>query len=162
MSTLFQQAKFLEAAQTGDLEKVKMGIAAGIDIETRGALGDTALIIAADKGNLAVAKYLLESGADIHAKNNDAYTPLIASVSPLSYLEIPDQNRLDIIKLMLEFGADKNMKTKHNLSALDCARDNELDSVVELLSGNYQESFFENKLLEEGIKTEDVDRTLNF
>jgi ankyrin repeat protein len=49
---------------------------AGAQTETRNKSGNTALQLASLKGNINIARMLLESGADIHAESNDKGTAL--------------------------------------------------------------------------------------
>jgi ankyrin repeat protein len=49
---------------------VKLCLRKGAVINAQNAAGDTALLLAADAGHRAVAKHLLECGADPSYKNN--------------------------------------------------------------------------------------------
>jgi ankyrin repeat protein len=49
---------------------------AGAQTETRNKSGNAALQLASLKGNINIARMLLESGADIHAESNDKGTAL--------------------------------------------------------------------------------------
>ena len=54
-----------------NLDDVKSFIAKGVDINADDGYGNTPLILAAQNGNYAIAKYLIDNGADIDAQNND-------------------------------------------------------------------------------------------
>ena len=55
----------LSAVGDGDLECVRKWIEVGANINAKDASGKTPLILAAKVGNLALVKFLLESGADM-------------------------------------------------------------------------------------------------
>lgn len=156
MNKKFYETEFLKAAKNGELAKVKLYLESGMDIETKGAFGDTALILAAYDEHYETASFLLRQGANVNVQNDDGDTPLISCVLALSSCEKVDDNRLSVIKLLLENNADTGMVEKNNLTALDYARDNDLDSIVDLLSSNYQASFFEQQKLSESINNETV------
>jgi len=61
--------KFIDRAQEGNLELVKMYIQLGVNIHTK---DDCALMWSSNNGHLSVVKYLVEHGANIHAKDNYA------------------------------------------------------------------------------------------
>jgi len=58
---------------------------------------------------LQLVKSLLASGADINAKDNNGWTPLI---------EAAQEDHLEIVTLLLEKGADINSKTTKGATAL--------------------------------------------
>ncbi|XP_059488485.1 uncharacterized protein LOC132204174 isoform X2 [Neocloeon triangulifer] len=65
------------ACLTGKLENVQYFLGLnGFSVEKKGKEGKTALHWAAQKGHIAVAKFLLSKGADVNALNDDNDTPL--------------------------------------------------------------------------------------
>ena len=68
---------FLENCKKGDLEKVKLLLSQGADIETKGVHGNTPLISASRNGCLEIVKHLLSQGAEIEAKDYYGDTALI-------------------------------------------------------------------------------------
>ena len=90
-----------DAAQDGDLKLVKELLTENVDIENAdNVLGNTLLHLAAAEGHLSMVIYLLDRGANIHAKTKipfDYFTPLhLAS----------HEGHLKIVIYLLERGAD--------------------------------------------------------
>ena len=67
---------FFQAVNDGDLDSVVLSIETGIDIDTRDDRGATALHIAAYRGQIDIAEYLILQGADLTLVNNDGLTAL--------------------------------------------------------------------------------------
>ena len=60
----YSQGSFIQYARAGDLETVRLFVAAGLDLNKgQGEDKTTALIAAASQGHLAVVRFLVESGA---------------------------------------------------------------------------------------------------
>ena len=85
-----------DAAEAGDLERVRVLVEQGADIET-GKYGWTPLTIAAATGRLAVVRYLVVQGADMEKTDNWGWTPLIAATC---------SDHLDVVRYLVERGAD--------------------------------------------------------
>lgn len=65
-----------EAAADGDVEKVKLLISAGADVNAKNKDGDTALHIASKQCRVEIAEILVAKGADVSVKDRIAQTPL--------------------------------------------------------------------------------------
>lgn len=63
------EEQFRRAARAGDLEAVKVALAAGIGVDAKSDYGATALLFACDREHEAVVNLLLEKGADPNAKD---------------------------------------------------------------------------------------------
>lgn len=90
--------EFWKAAKNNDVELLKNLIDEGIDVNTTTEYGATALMYAADKGNLEAVNLLLENGADPNLKD------LFYESSP--YLWISYTGNVEMIKSMIKHGAD--------------------------------------------------------
>ena len=67
---------FFQAVNAGDLDSVILSIETGLDIDTQDDRGATALHIAAYRGQIDIAEYLILQGADLTLVNNDGLTAL--------------------------------------------------------------------------------------
>jgi predicted Ser/Thr protein kinase len=77
----------LQAAEEGQVERVKKLIRKGVNLEARDEMGETALMKAAHKGYIHTVKLLLANGADVHAKNPFGETALsLASREGRAYI----------------------------------------------------------------------------
>ncbi|UCB47162.1 MAG: ankyrin repeat domain-containing protein [Spirochaetota bacterium] len=68
------QGELFEAIKNGDLHQTELLIKKGADVNATNDKHDTALILAADIGNIEIVKLLIDHGADVHAKGGRAYT----------------------------------------------------------------------------------------
>ena len=115
----------LFASRDGDLQAVQALLAAGAAINlVSGGEHSTPLVIATANGHYEVAKLLLDHGANPNIANIDGLTPLYATINmqyaPVSWAPNPltDQEKvthLDLMKALLEHGADPNARLKKKL-----------------------------------------------
>jgi ankyrin repeat protein len=66
----------LRAAESGDADKLRVFLRAGMPVDTRDARDWTPLMVASFNGNESVAKLLIENGANPTACDRGGYTPL--------------------------------------------------------------------------------------
>lgn len=120
---------FIDDCAVGNLDGVLEAIDKGIDVNAIGADDDPAIVIAARTGQIAVIKTLVRAGADVTGRGMGYYsdeTALMGSVSCLSIggltaYSISEQQRgrlYEAISLLLDLGADVNIKTKYGDTAL--------------------------------------------
>ena len=93
----------LFAAHNGDVETVRMLVAAGADVNDVAASGTSALVIAAHSGHGPLGIFLLEQGADPNAAGA-GYTALHAAVL---------RSQVELVEVLLEHGADLNAVVEH-------------------------------------------------
>jgi len=85
-------------------------IKAGADIETLNNNKETPLFTAVQAGEPAYIQLLIEAGAELNIFNNEGQTPLIAAATRKNKKE-------DIIKLLLDSGADASIKDRDRKAA---------------------------------------------
>ena len=124
----FGDTAFMNAASNGNVEVMKLLLAKGTDVNVVDtndgigvkngpiALGDfTALHFAAPTGGSAAVKLLLDAGAKVNVQDVRGMTPLVLAIGT-------DRPDIDVIRLLLAKGADKNLKSKDGESAVDWAK----------------------------------------
>ncbi|WP_419788510.1 ankyrin repeat domain-containing protein [Mucilaginibacter sp. SP1R1] len=67
------------AVQNNDLRDVKLLVGHGAEVDWRDAFKTTALMYAANKGNKDIVIYLIKSGADVKAKDEQGNSVLSAA-----------------------------------------------------------------------------------
>jgi|GEM_PF-4546161 len=111
------------AAEQGDIARVRVLLAAGVDPNQPDFRDQTALIQAASQGQTQVVEVLLAAGAAAK-QNNHLYSPLIAATY---------YGHVETVKCLLEAGADVNWESPMLGNALDCAQGNDYEEIVDLL-----------------------------
>ena len=110
----------LYAARDGRLEIVQILVAAKADLNQPDANGITPLIMAISNNYVNVARFLIDRGADIHASDWYGRTALwsaletrnmdVDNATMVNSIDRPPL--LDLIRVLLEKGADPNVRTK--------------------------------------------------
>jgi ankyrin repeat protein len=109
---------FIRAAQSSDLELLKLLLARGADPKARTDHGDNALTAAAGVGwvegvtyehsprqNVETVKFLLDLGLDPNGGNNDGRTPLMVAAA---------KGRTEVIQMLVDRGARLDTRDKGN------------------------------------------------
>ena len=150
----------LQAAFDGDLALVESVVAKGANVEVTGPKSRTSTIWAAANGHTAIVKFLHGQGADIDAKDSGGQTPLMFAVKgshrdTVEYLlengaDVNARSKkrgftalitaaavgdVEVVRLLLEHGADKSVVELGGHTALDRARQYEHPDVATLLEG---------------------------
>ena len=108
------------AAREGDIESAKLLIAAKADVNEQTEYGWTPLLVAVNNRNYQLAKLLVDSGANVNLANKGGWTPLYLATDNRNIeggdYPVPkaDMDHLELIKLLLEKGADPNARVKDN------------------------------------------------
>jgi ankyrin repeat protein len=88
---------------TRDAAVVQLLLGHGADVHARSKVGETALMDAAARGDLAAARLLVERGAEVNAADHRGYTPLIFAAHY-------DGDAVELVRLLLARGADIHAK----------------------------------------------------
>ena len=125
LSTEDQVALFVNHARNGEYAELARAIKAGIPINQRDALDQTALIAAVSHNADDCVKLLLDHGADPKITDNAGWTPLIFA----AYFGGDDE----LLKLLLDRGSDINARNDRGLTALYLAAATGHEPQVKLL-----------------------------
>jgi uncharacterized protein len=115
----------VNAAAAGEIRLLDCLLDAGADPDIRVSSGQSALGAAAAAGQTAAALALIARGAHV-----DSHTRL-TSDTPL--IEAAQMNQLDMVRLLLDRGADVSATDIMGRTALDWARENSNADMVQLL-----------------------------
>jgi len=99
-------------------------LSGGASINQRSGNDSTALLVALQNGDAPTAKLLIERGADVNLANAKGWTPLYLAVKARTREKgtvpnpiIDTAAMMDVIKLLIEKGADPNARIKANTDA---------------------------------------------
>jgi len=121
-NNLWINTPIAQAARYGDFDLVEILLKKGKNPNDKDGLGITPLhyITHMQPNNLHIARLLIEKGANLNAVTNDSHeTPLHWAVAKAYYY-----NNTDLIKLLLESGADPNLEDQKGNTPLDIAINN--------------------------------------
>lgn len=90
-------------------EQLRKVLDSGVDINTGDEDAETALMKAADKGNLYAVKTLIAAGANVNQSDEDAETALMKAA---------DEGHTEVVKALLSAGADINATDEDGETAL--------------------------------------------
>jgi ankyrin repeat protein len=121
---------FLYAGAEGLLDILRLVNEAGADPVITNRYGGTALIPACERGHVEVVRYLLEaSDVDVDHVNNLGWTGLLEAI----ILADGDADHQEIVRLLLENGADPDLGDRDGVTPLTHARAKGQAEVVALL-----------------------------
>lgn len=129
------------AASGGYLSMVKLLLENGADVNTPCNHGPNALSLASSRGHEAIVRLLLEKGADVNRKGQQGWYPISVAIEAghagiasaliehgaeinVSYtyktplIHAAEKGRVEIVKLLLDKGADVRATDQNNMSAL--------------------------------------------
>jgi len=104
------------AAREGDLESVRLLVEAGADVDQVTEYGWSPLLTAIQNRYYELGEYLLDNGADPNIANKGMWTPLYIATDNRNIeggdypTRKPDMDHLQFINLLLDHGADPNMR----------------------------------------------------
>ena len=118
------QVAYTQALRDGDVKTVQKYLDAGLSPNEQ-FFTWTAIQIAANKGQLAVVKLLVEKGADINYKHP---VTKMTSFQLAAYENYPE-----VVKYLASKGADINAKMRGDISIIRAIRDEDNTKMVDLL-----------------------------
>ena len=118
------------AIDNQSIELVQLLLDRGAQVNLQNNRGVSALMLAVNKGNVEVVKELLERGADVNLKGEGGSTALL---SILADRDVPQQSKIVIVNLLLNYHADVNIRDNSGFAPLRCALKSRSAEIVELL-----------------------------
>jgi ankyrin repeat protein len=100
------------AAQSGQLENVRLLLEAKAAPNASTRDGMTAMVLAAQSGHAGIVRLLLEAGADVNARKADGGTAL---------MDAAFGGHVEVIRTLLDFHADPNVTLQNGSTALMAA-----------------------------------------
>ncbi len=119
-----QQVQYTEALRDGNVKLVKKMLDSGVDVNEK-FFAWSAIQIAANKGQLAVVKLLVQKGADVNYQH--PMTKMTA-FHLAAYENFPE-----LVKFLAANGADLNAKLRGDVSIVRAVRDTGNTKMVDLL-----------------------------
>ena len=114
----------------------------GADINAKNSNDKTALVIASEKGNLGIVKYLLEHGADninyaLRMASKRGYSEIVncllkngSGYINEALLDAIINENLELVKYLVEHGADVNIEDYQCNTALDFTTNEEIIKIL--------------------------------
>jgi ankyrin repeat protein len=121
---------FLWGCIAGDLELVRLMISAGADIERTTRFGGVGITPAAEKGHVEVVRELIETtDINVNHTNTVGWTPLLEAI----LLRDGGSAQQEIVRLLLDAGADAGMVDKYGVTPLEHAERLGFAAIADLL-----------------------------
>jgi ankyrin repeat protein len=117
------------ASHRNDLEAVRTLLSQGADENAKDSSGEIALIVAASKNYLEVVQLMLNNHVDFDVMNY--------KIGNTAMMEATIKGHFKIVKLLLESGADANVRDSFNRTAVIQAASYGHFDIVKLLLENY-------------------------
>lgn len=128
LSDVLNAGELHEAAQKGDLRKVKLLLKSEANIDAMDDQGVTPLLWASTYGKAEVVKYLISKGADVNYSLQHGMTALMLAT---------EYGENEVASILVNNGAKINVKEKSGYAALDLAvnKDNEIITALLIKNG---------------------------
>lgn len=107
------------ATRNGKFDMIQLLVECGENVNARNKRGYTALHYAISLGRYDVVDYLINNNAEVNMLDHNGMTPLMIAASAY-----PDENMLNIVKLLLINGADSSKTNKKLQTALQLSINN--------------------------------------
>ncbi|MBD2744760.1 ankyrin repeat domain-containing protein [Coleofasciculus sp. FACHB-1120] len=111
--------EFINAAMFGKIEAVKAAIEKGIEIDAIGSNGQTALMYAANYVHIPVVQILIDAGAELDIlSEEDGLGEGKTALMHVAESFFATGKRAEVVKMLVEAGANINLKGKDGRTAL--------------------------------------------
>jgi Ankyrin repeats (3 copies) len=114
---------------------IQLLIAHGAEVNFQNVNGQTPLHLAVACGHLAVANCLIQNGADVNRQHREGNSPL--HTVALSDIAKCLQNRSELARLLLKYGANRDLKNKAGQTAADIAKKQKRLALLEVLAEKF-------------------------
>lgn len=122
---------FLWGCISGNLDLVRMSVEAGADLTLLTRFGGVGIHPPAEKGHVGIVRYLAEeTDVNVNLTNICGWTPLLEAI----ILRDGGHVQQEIVKLLLDAGADPGMVDQWGVSPLRHAMDKGFTEIAALLS----------------------------
>lgn len=117
------QRVIYRAASAGPVQ-LQQALGTGLNINAVDDDRETALMRAADKGDLRAVRNLIAAGADVNRQDEDGETALMIAA---------DDGYTEIVQALIDAGADTNLRNEDGETALDIAIEERHSRTAEVL-----------------------------
>ncbi|PLS86684.1 MAG: hypothetical protein CYG60_05960 [Actinobacteria bacterium] len=125
-----QSAYLISTSEVGDDPRLlELTLQNGADVGSLDSYDGTGLIRAADRGHVRIVERLLETRTDVDHVNNLGWTALLEAI----ILGEGDARHTEVVRLLVEGGADPSLPDGEGVTPLEHARANGYDEMVEIL-----------------------------
>jgi len=127
-----QDSPYLYAGARGHLEILQLTLSHGADLKSTNRYGGTALIPASERGHVETVKTLIEAGVDVNHVNNLGWTALLEAI----ILSDGGPNHQQIVKLLLDAGARRDIADKDGVTPLQHAKAHGYTEIAAMLENS--------------------------
>ncbi|KAN0141733.1 Ankyrin repeat-containing domain protein [Lactarius tabidus] len=122
----------LLASERGTTDIVQLLLDHNADPDVRDGDGDTLLHCAAVGGRPEVTRFLLKLNVEVNPRNNEGSTPL--HLASAGYYRTSKAGNPDLVRLLLDHGADAQVRNLNGQTASEVARGPRREEIVQLLA----------------------------
>ena len=126
-----QDSAFLYAGAEGFNEVLQLTLAAGADVRSTNRFGGTALIPASEHGHVDTVRILIAAGVPVNHVNNLGWTAMQEAI----LLNDGGPRQQDVVRLLLEAGADPGIRDPQGRTALENAERLGFSGIAALIRG---------------------------
>ena len=126
---MVQLNPFLHGCIKNDLRLVRIMLRAGTDLDRTTRFGGVGIHPAAEKGYVELVRELLHTDVNVNHTNWVGWTPLLEAI----VLNDGGAKQQEIVKLLLDHGANPHMTDKYGKTPLELAREKGFNAIADLL-----------------------------